>query len=145
MSCVSWNSVYKATTRQVEYHRRRVRQGVQVEEAQAFARYLTMSGILDLMGENQEASPQLQKLFPYSANELRQVVNLLYTECCEYWQGKTRDSEGTAKGANKSDLDAISHKLDMLAGAVAKLQPVRTPTRARKPRLHVLKPIEGVA
>lgn len=104
-----------------------------------------MSGILDLMGENQEASPQLQKLFPYSANELRQVVNLLYTECCEYWQGKTRDSEGTAKGANKSDLDAISHKLDMLAGAVAKLQPVRTPTRARKPRLHVLKPIEGVA
>ncbi|HEY3856957.1 MAG TPA: hypothetical protein VGO67_21445 [Verrucomicrobiae bacterium] len=137
--------------RQVESQRRRVRQGIQVEDAQDFARYLSMSGILDLMGENQELNPQLQKLFPYSSNELRQVVNLLYNECCEYWRGKTRDSEGTAKGADRHDLESISLKLDKLAGgfvqvqtAVAQLQKPR-PIRATKPRLRVLKPVKGVA
>ncbi len=59
-------------------------------------------------------------------------------ECCEYWTGKTRDSDGTAKGASQGDLESIERKLDLMAGRLASLESVK-PAVKRKYRLHVVK------
>jgi hypothetical protein len=129
--------------RQVEFFRRRVREGVFVEDCQDFARYIRMSGIIDLMrdnphkGENPGHTERLQRLFPYNASELYEAVRLLEGECCDYWQGKTKDSPGTASGASKSDLEAIDSKLNLIAGVLSNLVSVERRSVA-EPCLRVL-------
>jgi hypothetical protein len=145
MSCVEWNRFYTSTMRRLEFYRMRVRQGVSVEDAQDFADYITQSGICDLMrsqppqGDNPRHTERLQALFLYDGNRLYEEAKTLRQECCEYWVGRTRDAEGTARGASKSDLENINHKLALIAGRLAALETVK-PMRTAKPRLKILKP-----
>jgi hypothetical protein len=102
------------TMRQVEFFRRRVREGVLVEDAHEFARYVQLSCLIPLMEENHEMEIRLRELFPYSAFDLQRAVNALEQECYAYWRGATRDSLGRASGPNKSDLEAIDAKLNVI-------------------------------
>jgi hypothetical protein len=74
----------------LELHQRNVREGVLVEEACDFARYLTNSGICDLMrdnphkGENPHHTSALQDLFPYDGQSLYDQARALEVACCEY-------------------------------------------------------------
>ncbi len=144
MSCVEWHRVYKQTMRQLEFFRRRVREGVSVEDCQEFARYVQQSGLCKLMeeqppvGENARHTQRLLELFPYDGKQLWNEARTLEMECCEYWRGRTRDAEGSASGANKSDLEEISRKLDLVAVRLAYLESVK-PARSRRPKLSVLK------
>ncbi len=130
MSYHLWSKLFKSSVRQLELHQRNVREGVLVEEACDFARYLTNSGICDLMrahphkGENLHHTAALQDLFPYDGQSLYDQARALEMACCEYWQGATKDAPGTATGANKSDLAAIHHNLELIAGRLAKLESV---------------------
>lgn len=129
--------------RQVEFHGMRVRQGFQVEEAQEFARYVRNSNMCELMrqnpcqGENQRHTQRLLELFPYDGDKLYEAARQLELECCEYWSKRTRDADGTATGARKSDLEDISHKLDLIAGRLAAVESMRIPVK--KTRLKVVK------
>jgi hypothetical protein len=144
VSCDLWHRLYKQTMRQLEFFRRRVREGVLVEDCQEFARYVQLSGICTLMehnppeGENPKHTQRLRDLFPYDGQKLWNEARALELDCCEYWRGRTRDAEGTATGANKSDLEDISRKLDLLAARMAYLESVK-PARIRKPKLRVVK------
>jgi len=130
--------VYIETKRRLEQFQRRVREGVSVEEAQDFARYVQWSGILQLMAENPPPNPIYAKMFDYDACELRSIADALNVACCEYWQGRTKDSDGTASGANKSDLEAIDRKLNVLGVVLADL--VAAKKRAgRVPQLRLVK------
>jgi len=144
MSCDVWHRVYKQAMRQVEIFRRRVREGVLVEDCQTFARFIQLSGICTLMeqqppeGENPRHTQRLRELFPYDGKKLWEEARALEMDCCEYWRGRTRDAEGTAAGATKSDLEAIDHKLDLIAGRLAYIESMK-PARVRKPKLRVVK------
>jgi hypothetical protein len=130
--------------RQVEFFRRRVRQGVLVDDCLDFARYVRLSCICELMienppqGDNPAHTERLRELFPYDGYQLRREVDALEADCHEYYRGRTRDSAGTATGANKDDLAEISRKLDLMAGRLAALESVK-PARVRKPKLRLVK------
>jgi hypothetical protein len=117
-----WNRVFEHAMRELERLRRCVREGVSVDEAQAFGRFIQWSGICALMSENPPETVQLRQLFPYDGAQLRSEADSLVAECCEYYQGRTRDSEGTAKGASKSDLEAIDAKLALIASRLDALE-----------------------
>jgi hypothetical protein len=114
MSCYHWHKLFEGTMRQVEFFRRRVREGVLVEDAQSFAQYIRLSCLIPLMEENHEMVVRLRELFPYSAFELERAVYALEQECYAYWRGQTRDSLGTPSGPNISDLEAIDAKLNVI-------------------------------
>ena len=63
MSAYQWHKFFKSTMAQVEVCRRRVRVGFQVDDCQGFARYLRMSGIIDLMGIFQSHVTVLKSFF----------------------------------------------------------------------------------
>jgi hypothetical protein len=118
-------------------YRKRVRQGHQVDDANDFARYVMNSGLVEIMKENPELNITLKGLFPYDGKQLWDEAYSLYRDCCEYYQGRTRNSEGTAKGARKSDLEEIDQKLNLIAGRLAQLESVKK-VRQKKPKIHVL-------
>lgn len=144
MSCEVWHRVYKQTMRRLDLFRRRVREGVLVEDCQEFARYVQLSGICTLMqenpieGNNAKHTQVLRDLFPYDGQKLWDEARALDLDCCEYWRGRTRDAEGTASGASKSDLEDISRKLDLVAGRLAYLESVKS-ARVHKPKLRLVK------
>jgi hypothetical protein len=127
MPCEVLQRLYVETLRRIETFRLRVRQGVSVEDAQDFGRYVQWSGICDLMAINRPPTAKLRDLFPYDGAQLRSVADTLVTECCEYYQGRTRNSDGTAKGASKSDLEAIDAKLAVIVARLAALESGRPP------------------
>jgi hypothetical protein len=137
-----WHKLFKSTMREVEFFRRRVREGVLVEDCQAFARYVEHSGIIELMEQFPNPGGKLAEWFPYSAQELREAVKALNDECCSYYRGRTRDSEGTPSGANKSDLEAIDAKLNLIGGLLSEVVSVKRRIGS-KPRLRVL-PSPGI-
>lgn len=130
--------------RQLDFFRRRVREGVLVEDCQDFARYVCQSGLCGLMeasppvGENARHTERLRELFPYDGQALYREARLLEAECCEYWRGRTRDSSGTASGVSKSDLEELNHNVQLIAARLASLESVKV-ARVRKPKLRVVK------
>jgi hypothetical protein len=137
VSCDKWHTVFKSTMHHVEVLRRRVRVGHQVDDCQAFARYISRSGVLELMEEFCEPSDVLRSLFPFSAKELRKNVDALEQECYAYYRGRTKDADGTASGADKSDLEAIDEKLNLIGGLLANVVSARRRI-SHKPRLRLL-------
>jgi hypothetical protein len=115
-----------------------VREGVSVDEAADFARYVRVSEICRLMSENPPGSDLLNSYFPYDGSKLLKKARELETACCDYWRGRTFSSEGTASGANKSDLEAIDVKLAALAGQVAELKRVKS-KKHREPLVRIVK------
>ena len=136
--CNLWQGVFTETRRRLEQFQRRVREGVGVEEAQDFARWVRNSGIGDLMAKYPPQSEALRRVFDYDGPGLVRMARELETACCQYYVGRTKDSEGTASGANKSDLEAIDRKLAVLVVAVDNLQRVKG-RRLRRPALRVIK------
>jgi hypothetical protein len=124
--------------RRLEQFQRRVREGVSVEEAQDFARYLRVSCIGKLMEENPPESEKLCRVFDYDGGKLLSEARSLEMACCAFWAGKTFSSEGTASGANKSDLEAIDAKLALLTERLAEVESVKR-KRDGKPMLRVVK------
>jgi hypothetical protein len=148
MSCDVWHRVFQRTMHELAAWRGRVREGVDVENAVDFARYVQMSGICELMtsqphkGKNRRHIERLRELFPYDGQKLYDEARALEMACTEYWSGRTLAAPGTATGANKSDLESIAGKLDAITGRLNALESVK-PARVRKPVLRVVK--EGVA
>jgi len=124
--------------------RARVREGVDIENACDFARYVQLSGICALMtsqphqGETPRHVERLRALFPYDGQELWNEARALEMACTEFWSGRTRDTAGTATGANKSDLEAIDSKLSVLINRLDALEAVK-PAARRRPQLRVVK------
>jgi hypothetical protein len=135
MPCDDWNRVYLETVRRLECYRRRVREGVDVDNCLDFARFVIWSNIPKLMAANPPENPRLRELFPYDGADMLRMAKALESECQDYFQGRTRDSDGTAKGANKSDLEDIGRKLETISVRLSALEslaasePVKTTDR----------------
>ncbi|HEX4120607.1 MAG TPA: hypothetical protein VH619_08330 [Verrucomicrobiae bacterium] len=95
------------------------------------------AGLCEIMNENPQLNITLKDIFPYDGKQLWDEAYSLHKECCEYFEGRTKDSKGTAKGARKSDLEEIDFKLNLIAGRLAELRSV-TPARKRKPKIRIL-------
>jgi len=128
--------------RRLKELRRRVREGVSVDEAHSFGQWVLNSGVAKLMGQNLPDSAYLRKCFPYDGVQVEKQARELVTECCEYWVGKRFGKEGTATGADKSDLEAIDSKLEKLE---AKIDAIASGKRkvARRPVFKIVRVAKG--
>jgi hypothetical protein len=126
-------SLYRSTLSGILVYRKRVLQGHHVNEANDFARYVLNCGMTEIMEKAPKECERLQKLFPYDGKHLWQEANLLRLECGEYFSGRTRDAEGTAKGGHKSDLENIDKKLASVLRAVSRSKKRRSSAVPQKP------------
>jgi hypothetical protein len=88
---------------------KRVREGKEVEEASDFARWVQWSGLVKLF----ESFPQGEPFAVSAAEILRLVGEVLFD--CEMWWKKNPRGPWVAK----SELEAVNHKLDLIAGQLA--------------------------
>jgi hypothetical protein len=115
--------IYSETLNHLERHLGRVKEGLDVDGACFFARWLFWSGIPRLLNENSTPPGELGMLkcdgahFAWKLNELLEACN-------EYYR------TGKPAGLHKSELDSLREKLDKLssnlelvAGHVSKLSP----------------------
>jgi hypothetical protein len=127
-SCVALHTLYKATLDYLAVSRKRVRQGAMVGDSLDFARYVMMSRMCDLMrenppqGENARHRERLINLFPYNGDQLYAAADSLRLQCGEFYSQRTKDSPGTASGPDKSDIEELGDKMDLVLKKVAQLE-----------------------
>lgn len=90
-----------------------VRQGESLEAAADFARFVIWSRICNILQEHNSPGPLKvdSALLYWKAEELLRSVQ-------EQWQRK-----GVVPPAHKSQIEAINHKLDLIAGQLARMSP----------------------
>jgi len=120
--------LYKETINRLDLLARRVSEGKCLDESLEFANYVEWSGIVRMMEQNAEPEPlKIDGAFlRWKCDELKHAVRQRY-----------QSKDGKYK-IEKSELEAISHKLDLIAGYVSKL-----PAVAGQPTLPQLRVIEG--
>lgn len=82
---------------------RRVREGHHVDEASEFARYVTASGLLKLLGTGD------------TGRDLRRLLGGIQRDCEAFWK-----NEGRGPWIAKSELEDLHGKIDKLEGLMAR-------------------------
>jgi hypothetical protein len=124
--------------RDLDASEKRVLEGSHVECELDFAGFILNSGIVSLLrdtpivGESDLHTERLRKLFHYDGYALWAKADKLRLLCGQYFEGRTKDSLGTAAGVPRSELEAINHKLDVMAAGLSKLTSVADKKRKRK-------------
>ena|ERR1039458_3165953 len=116
-----------STMRRLTTLRARTREGVGVEEASAFARWVSVSGLL--------------RLFPAQAlRDAQKLAQDTLHDCDQHWR-----NQGQGPWVAKSELEAVNAKLDNLASLLASLaHPDRGgDTASPDPQLIILAGVNG--
>lgn len=123
---VHW--LWRETTTRLSVLARRVSEGKDILAASEFARWLRMSGLLHIF-EIFKAGPPRE----VSASTISKQIDDLLWSCAEAWK---RNPSGNV--VQRSELEAINHKLDLIAGQVAQLGPQRAPADEQPQPLRVI-------
>jgi len=119
-----WNE----TRNRLESLRHRVREGLDLQEAADFSRYVLYSGLLKILAphDNQGQLKVDTAFLAWSATDLLREVQ-------DLWQaGKV------LPGANQPQYEAILHRLDLIAGRVAQIPVAGKSEAVPSPALLVL-------
>jgi len=119
---VHW--LWKETHARLERLYKRVCEGKFVDEASEFARWLRFTGLLEIF--HKYAAPEPLEV---SAVKIEKLITDTLFECEQFWK---RNPRGPYVAL--SELEAINHKLDLLAGRIAQL-PLAEPAQ---PSISVL-------
>jgi len=102
--------LWRETNSRLDRYSASVREGRELDAAAAFCRYLTFSGICALLEENAAPEP-----LTVDGALIRWKANDLEKEVCNQWRlGKVPETRET-------QLEVIHHKLDLIAGQLAKI------------------------
>jgi len=113
---VHFHVVYRDTSYRVASLSRAVQEGHSLDEAADFARFV-INTVAPLLAINPQAEP-----LKVDGHLLRHNAQELLSAAQERW--RTHD---TKPRLQLSELEAINHKLDVLAGHVARMHPVLVP------------------
>jgi len=129
---VHW--LWKETVARLRRLDARAREGKSVDEANDFARWVRMSGLLWVF-EAFKAAPPLE----VSADAVRALLTEIACDCEAHWKNEPR-----GPWVEKSELESINQKLDLIAGQLVKLSPpVNQETAAAGTAPPALRVIEG--
>lgn len=124
--------LWRETHNLVEEYRAHVREGVDVDAASKFARWLRFSGILQMLPENP------MPLECYGA-ALSLSVEELISECGHWFVHHERAKTKPHAQIPKTELEQINAQLAYLTVQLAKLSPPTSNTaEAAQPALHVI-------
>jgi hypothetical protein len=108
------HALYSTTMHRLERMRLRVREGVRVDDANDFARYVMNSQMVDIFRSQQKRDPHIDKIFPIDPKKLWDTAYELYQACCDYYTRRTRHADGTPTGPQQSDIEQIRESLNAI-------------------------------
>lgn len=108
---VSLHWMWRETNSLLDHYTRRAVEGIELEAGAKFARYVRFAGIVKLFKEHAAGEPLTVDgaLIDWKANELEKAV-------CEKWRS------GAVPQSRDTQLEVIDHKLNLIAGQLAKVQ-----------------------
>jgi hypothetical protein len=110
-----WNE----TRRQLERYATRADEGVDLQAAMDFARWIQFSGLIRLFRDNPQSEP-----WKVDGELIDRLVRTLIMDCGEFLKLNTPGF------VRVSQIEAVSHKLDLMASQLAKLSPPVFPETA---------------
>jgi len=113
---VALHVIWRETHNRVEVLRARVREGSDVMAASEFSRWLQFSGILRIL-------PEQPFPLPCHGKALSREVELLVTECGEWFANHERSNVQPHPQIPRTELERINAQLASLTAAVANLTP----------------------
>jgi len=108
----------RETSNRLEVLEGRVREGVDVDAASEFARWLRFTGLLKLL----EQAPEDERL-PVKGRELSKRVDALVSDCGNWYARHERSRIKPPAQIPRSELEAINSQLAELRAQLAKLSP----------------------
>ena len=127
--------LWKETVSRLRRLDARAREGKFVDEASEFARWVKFSGLLWVFTAFQ-APPPLE----VSPKEVERLITEILFDCEAHWKNEPR-----GPWVEKSELESINHKLDLVASQLSKLSPPVTETASAVQILPALRVIQGGA
>jgi len=131
-SRVDAHVLWRETNTRLDVLAGRVREGVDVLAASEFGRWLTWSGVLDLL-ESYEAGYPL----PCQGAELRKKVTALVADCGEWFKDHAHSNTKPHPQIPKAELESIHEQLRAINDTLATLSAVPK-NGAVCPDLHVI-------
>lgn len=114
---VALHVLWRETSNRIEVLQGRVNEGVDVDAASEFVRWLRFSGILKLL----ESAPNDDRL-PCHGKLLAQQVATLTYDCGQWYAHHERANTKPPAQVPKSELEKITAQLNALTVGVARLQ-----------------------
>jgi len=115
---VNLHILWRETSNRVEVLQGRVNEGLDVDAASEFARWLRFSGLLKIL----ESAPDDPRL-PCKGLFLSKQVETLVYDCGQWYANHERANRKPPAQVPRSELEKISSQLQTLAAAVAQLSP----------------------
>lgn len=128
--------LWRETSTRVEVLQRRVNEGLDVDAASEFCRWLRFSGILKLL----ESAPDDERL-PCKGSLLARQVATLIEGCGEWYASHERSNVKPPAQIPRSELEGIHAQLNQLRRELARLSPSTIETA--DPAQAGLRVIEG--
>jgi len=127
--------LWRETSNRIEVLQGRVNEGLDVDAASDFCRWLRFSGVLKLL----ESAPDDERL-PCKGSALSRQVQTLLADCGEWYSKHERANKKPPAQINRSELEKITVQLQTLTAAVAKLSPssIETVDPGQHLGLHVI-------
>jgi len=126
--------LWRETSNRIEVLQGRVNEGVDVDAASEFARWLRFSGVLKLL----ESSPDDARL-PCKGHQLSKAVETLIYDCGQWYANHERSNVKPPAQVQRSELEAINAQLAAMRETLAKLSPSTIETaNAGHPALRVI-------
>jgi len=131
---VNLHILWRETSNRVEVLQGRVNEGLDVDAASEFARWLRFSGLLKIL----ESAPDDPRLPCRGAVISKQVETLVY-DCGQWYANHERANRKPPAQVPRSELEKINAQLQTLSAAVAQLSPPTIETaNAGTPALFVI-------
>jgi len=126
--------LWRETSTRLEVLQGRVNEGVDVDAASEFARWLRFTGLLKLL----EQAPDDERL-PVKGHELSKRVDKLVADCGDWYAKYERSNIKPPAQIPRSELEAINAQLAELRATIAKLSlPTLDTAQAGLPALRVI-------
>lgn len=103
--------LWKETSAKLEVFLRRAREGKDLQAASEFARWVQTSGLIKLFSDNPAEVPHT-----VSGKETERLLKEVIYECGEQWNKRRCEAQIAV-----SELEAINHKLDLIAGQLVEM------------------------
>ena len=110
--------LWRETSNRLEVLERRVREGVDIDAASEFARWLRFTGLLRLL----EQAPDDERL-PVKGRELSKRVDALVADCGDWYARHERSNIKPPAQVPRSELESINAQLAALRVQLSKISP----------------------
>ena len=118
LSIVEAHVIWRETDRRLDSLSAQVREGVAVDEASNFGRWLSFSGVIKVLEACEHGKP-----LPVRGAELRAKCEALISDCGDWYAKHERSNVPRDAYVSRSKLEALEREVQRMAGELRRLSP----------------------